>query len=73
MPIIEMHLAAGRTTEQKRRVMVAMSQAVATALEVSPSTVRILITEHGDDEFSVGGVTLAERNAAKQNEKPQEL
>jgi 4-oxalocrotonate tautomerase len=73
MPIIEMHLAAGRTTEQKRRVMAAMSQAVATALEVSPSTVRILITEHADDEFSVGGVSLSERNAAKQNEKPQEL
>jgi 4-oxalocrotonate tautomerase len=71
MPIIEMHLAAGRTVEQKRRVMVAVSQAVANALDVNPSTVRILITEHNHNEFSVGGISLAERNAAKQNETPQ--
>lgn len=65
MPIIEMHLLAGRTVEQKRRVVAAVSQAAAQALDVNISIVRILITEHGPDEFSVGGVTAAERNASK--------
>lgn len=61
MPIIEMHLLAGRTIEQKRRVSAAMSKAVAEALDVSPQTVRILITEHQADEFSVGGMTAGQR------------
>jgi 4-oxalocrotonate tautomerase len=66
MPIIEMHLMAGRTVEQKRRVAHAVSQAAAQALDVDINTVRILITEHGVDEFSVAGVTVGERNEARQ-------
>lgn len=64
MPIIEMHLMTGRTTEQKRRVMKAVAQAAAQALDVSVDTVRILITEHQLDEFSVAGVSAAERREA---------
>lgn len=61
MPIIEMHLMTGRTTDQKRQVMKAVAQAAAQALDVSVDTVRILITEHQLDEFSVAGVSAAER------------
>lgn len=64
MPIIEMHLMEGRTTEHKRRVMAAVAHAAAEALEVSVSTVRILITEHRADEFSVAGVSAAEKREA---------
>jgi 4-oxalocrotonate tautomerase len=69
MPIIEMHLMTGRTTDQKRRVMKAVAQAAAQALDVSVDTVRILITEHQLDEFSVAGVSAAERREAN---KPAE-
>lgn len=62
MPIIEMHLMTGRTVEQKRRVVAAVCEAAARALDVSPSTVRILVTEHGPEEFSVAGVTAGERS-----------
>lgn len=68
MPIIEMHLLTGRTVEQKRRVMAAVAQATAQALDVNPQTVRILITEHGSNEFSVAGVSPAERSEPKQGE-----
>lgn len=61
MPIIEMHLLAGRSTELKRRAMTAVAQAAATALECPIETVRILITEHQPDEFSVAGVSTAEK------------
>lgn len=66
MPIIEMHLLQGRTVEQKRRVAGAVADAVTTALGVRPESVRILITEHGAEDFSVAGVTAgskAERDA----------
>lgn len=68
MPIIEMHLMTGRTDEQKRRVVNAVSTAVARALDVDIGTVRILITEHGPENFSVAGVTAGERNEAKQRQ-----
>lgn len=61
MPIIEMHLLEGRTSEQKRRVASAITKAVSEALPCSPETVRILITEHAADGFFVAGLTQAQR------------
>ncbi|MFA5119660.1 4-oxalocrotonate tautomerase family protein [Zavarzinia sp.] len=55
MPIIEMHMLEGRTTEQKHRVAAAVTEAVVGALGVKPETVRILITEHDEDGFFVAG------------------
>lgn len=71
MPIIEMHLMQGRTNEQKRAVAEAIAEAVTRTLGVGPEQVRLLITEHNCEEFSVGGVTagrkreLAELEAKK--------
>jgi 4-oxalocrotonate tautomerase len=61
MPIIEMHLMEGRSDELKRNVAVAVTEAVTRTLACSPDTVRILITEHGADEFFVAGQTMAQR------------
>jgi 4-oxalocrotonate tautomerase len=61
MPIIEMHLMQGRTREQKRAVAEAVSEAVTRTLGVRPEQVRLLITEHGSEEFSVGGITAGQR------------
>jgi len=67
MPIIEMHLMQGRTCEQKRAVAEAVSEAVTRTLGVGPEQVRLLITEHGFEDFSVGGVTIGMRQEAKKN------
>ncbi|MCW0182719.1 tautomerase family protein [Zavarzinia sp.] len=56
MPIIEMHLLEGRTSEQKQRAASAITEAVIGALGVKPESVRILITEHEADEFYVAGI-----------------
>jgi len=63
MPIIEMHLLEGRTVEQKRRAVAAITAAVTASLGVKPEQVRILITEHGAEDFSVGGKTAGERGS----------
>lgn len=65
MPIIEMHMMVGRTTEQKHKVAAAVTEAVAKSLECSAETVRILITEHATDGFYVAGQTMAQRAAAR--------
>ncbi|WP_306603584.1 2-hydroxymuconate tautomerase family protein [Azonexus sp.] len=64
MPIIEMHLLEGRSVEKKRKAVAAMTAALVEALEVQPEQVRILITEHSVEHFSVGGQTVGQRNAA---------
>jgi len=61
MPIIEMHLIQGRTREQKRAVAEAVAEAVTRTLGVKPEQVRLLITEHSSEEFSVGGITAGRR------------
>lgn len=65
MPIIEMHLMEGRTVEQKRAVAQAVTEAVTRSLGVKHDSVRILITEHGDEEFFVGGMNMAQRAVAQ--------
>lgn len=61
MPIIEMHLMTGRSLEQKRSVAEAVTDAVTRALGVKRDSVRILITEHGLEDFSVAGTTVGAR------------
>jgi 4-oxalocrotonate tautomerase len=64
MPIIEMHLLAGRSVEKKRKAVAAMTAALVETLEVRPDQVRILITEHNDEQFAVGGQMVGQRNEA---------
>lgn len=67
MPILEMHLMVGRTVEQKRSACAAITQAITETLGVKPEQVRILITEHGLEDFSVGGKTAGERGVVVSN------
>ena len=66
MPIIQMNLLEGRTVEQKRSVVAAVTEAVVRTLGVKPEQVRILINELAGEHFAVGGETATMRaNAAK--------
>lgn len=65
MPILEMHLLEGRSVEKKRKAVAAVTAALVESLDVSPETVRILITEHPVEHFSVGGKTVGERQEAE--------
>jgi 4-oxalocrotonate tautomerase len=62
MPIIEMHLLEGRSIEMKRKAVAAITDAVIESLEVRREQVRILITEHGSENFAVGGITIGARS-----------
>lgn len=60
MPIIQVNMLEGRTTEQKRNLASRMTEAAVEALGVKPQNVRILIHEMGPYDFAVGGVPAAE-------------
>jgi 4-oxalocrotonate tautomerase len=63
MPIIQFNLLEGRTVEQKKRLAEKVTDTVTEVLGVKRESVRILIHEMGPYDFSVGGVTQAERNS----------
>lgn len=64
MPIIQFNIMEGRTVEQKKRLAEQVTNTVVEVLGVKRESVRILIHEMGPYDFSVGGVTQAERGAA---------
>lgn len=64
MPIIQFNMLEGRTVEMKRELAQKVTDTVVEVLGVKRETVRILIHEMAMHDFSVGGVTAADRLAA---------
>jgi len=67
MPFIQVNLGAGRTAEQKQRLVKDVSKAAAEAIGVAETSVRVWLVEIPADFIMVGGQTMAERTAANQN------
>ncbi len=61
MPIIQVNMLEGRTTEQKRKLVSGITTAVIDALGVQAEQVRVMIHEMGKDDYGIGGKTAAER------------
>ena len=64
MPLINVHLAAGRTDEQKRALMAALTKAAEESIGAPLASIRVWITEMQPTEFMAGGETMAERQAS---------
>lgn len=56
MPIVELTLVEGRSNQKKTAVVKSITEAIVTALEVPPETVRIIIREIPGEHFAVAGV-----------------
>ena len=55
MPVIQIHLMEGRTSDQKQALMREVTRAAAESLGVPSQTVRILLQELQSGHFAVGG------------------
>jgi 4-oxalocrotonate tautomerase len=55
MPFIQVHLAAGRSEEQKRALLLAISAAVQSSIGAPAESVRVWISEFRREEFVVAG------------------
>lgn len=60
MPIIEVNLFEGRSAEQKRQLISAMTEAVVASIDVPAQNVRIILRELDKDDFGIGGRTATE-------------
>lgn len=65
MPEVHVYLAAGRTVEQKKNLMKAVSDAVVSTIGVDINAVTVQIIEAPLHDKMKGGLTFAERPGAK--------
>jgi len=61
MPIIHVNMYEGKTIDQKRKLVVAMTEAVVKSLDTKPESVRILIHDIPKHNLAVAGVLASER------------
>lgn len=63
MPIIDVSLSPGRTTEQIQGLARAITSATSEALQIAPERVRVLMREVPDTHWATAGHTIAEEKA----------
>ncbi len=64
MPFVEVTLAQGRTPEQLRALLSAVTTAVSQTAAAPVESIRVVIREVPATHWAAGDVTLAERRAA---------
>lgn len=63
MPLVNVHMATGRTPDQKRALMAAITDAVVAELGAPRDTVRVWISEMEETDYMAGGELLADKRA----------
>jgi 4-oxalocrotonate tautomerase len=58
MPIIQINLIEGRTTDQKRKLVANVTDAVVKSLDVGPDAVRIILQEMTKENYSIAGTLV---------------
>lgn len=61
MPVVTIEMAAGRTLEQKRRVVEEFTATLVAVLKVDPADVTVLVHELPRESIAKAGVLLSER------------
>jgi 4-oxalocrotonate tautomerase len=61
MPLIEVHLLEGRTPEQKKALLTAMTKAVQDTLGSPVETIRIWIEEFTPKDYMAAGVWYGDK------------
>jgi 4-oxalocrotonate tautomerase len=67
MPIIQVNLLEGRTVEQKRAMVAAVTDAIVSSLAAPRESVRIIINELQSEHFAVAGTTAGQVPLSSRN------
>ncbi len=62
MPLIEIRLLRGRTAEEKRKLLEAVTRAVQDAIDAPLPSIRVWLHELESDEYMVAGELRADRD-----------
>jgi 4-oxalocrotonate tautomerase len=63
VPLIQINMAKGRTDEQKRALLAAITEAVHTTIDAPIESIRVWIAEFEPTEYMAAGELLADRRA----------
>ena len=65
MPLVEIHLLEGRTDEQKKALLTAVTAAVHDSIGAPLETIRVWVREFSPKEYMAAGVLAADKNKPK--------
>ncbi len=65
MPLVEIHLLEGRTDEQKKALLAAVTGAVHDSIGAPLESIRVWVQEFSPKEYMMAGVLAADRKAQK--------
>lgn len=63
MPLVHITIADGRTPEQKKALLSAVTQAVQDTIDAPLDSIRVWITEMSGDHYMAAGELLADKRA----------
>lgn len=63
MPLVNVHMSKGRTPEQKKALMEAITEVMHTCADAPRESVRVWITEMEATDFMAGGELLSDKKA----------
>lgn len=72
MPLVNVHMASGRTPEQKKALMEAITQAMVDHVGAPKASVRVWIDEFPNTDFMAAGELLADKQARLAREASEE-
>jgi 4-oxalocrotonate tautomerase len=61
MPLIEIHLLEGRTDDQKKALLTAVTAAVHESIDAPLESIRVWVQEFSPREYMIAGILAAER------------
>jgi len=61
MPLVEIHMLAGRTDEQKKALLTSVTKAVHESIGAPLESIRVWVQEFSPTEYMIAGVLAAER------------
>jgi 4-oxalocrotonate tautomerase len=69
MPLVQVHMAEGRSPDQKRALLEAITDAVVDSIGAPRDSVRVWITEMAATDFMAGGELLADKQTRLARER----
>ncbi len=69
MPLIQIHLAEGRTEKQKKDLMTGMTDLTEKVIGVPRDSIRVWINEFPDTDYMASGELLKDKRARLKKEK----
>lgn len=67
MPLVQINILEGRSTEMKDRLIAEVTDAVSRTLGAPQESIRVLLYELPKQHWAVGGKSMAAREAEKSN------